>query len=832
MKAKRNGWLAVCRIMAAFAGLVPGAWADTETLDGVMWGYGVADGAATVTNAVPATGALAIPSVLGGCPVTGIGPSAFSGCTNLASVAFPDSVTSIGEGAFSSCRGLESVAISDGVLDVGDSAFAYCSGLKTVTLGNGATNIGSGAFNECRGLRTLTLGDHVASIGSEAFRGCSGLTGVVLPASLQTLGAAAFGACSNLASIAVDTANPWHVGWNGLVFSGNMDTIECCPAGKTGACTLPDGVVHVGAYAFLGCAGVTSLTIPDGVADIGEHAFEGCSGLKALSIGEGVVRIGEEAFHGCTGLTTVTIPDGTADIGERAFYNCTGLKTLTVGNGVTNIAPHAFYGCTALRTLGLGNKLANIGDYAFDRCSGLVILDIPDCVENIGGSAFYGCTGLTTVAVGNSVTNIGSYAFYGCRGLESVSLGRNVASIGTGAFAACSGLSGFAVSAGNPSYASVDGVLATRDMQTLIAFPGGRTGTYVVPDGVTAIGGHAFEGCAGLEGVAIGNSVTNIGTEAFRGCDGLESVSIPVGVVSIGTAAFAYCHNLTGIQVDAANPAYASKAGVLFAKSLATLKSCPGGRRGVYSVPPSVTVIGPYAFAGCSGLTTLTIPPSVIRIRKYAFAGCSGLTTLTLPDSVQALEATASDVHSHYPAYTLVLLALTKPWMGLVGCSRLQAVFFPEKLMGSRLGRVFLYDYEMTGFGAPGCLLVRGKPPAAEGDEAYGAWLSERWEKTPEWLPREGDEDGDGATNWEEYVADTDPTDAEERLEARIRVEDGRVAVEAVPANAGRMYRILGKKELADGTWTEVDPASNLVRDGWKFFRAAAALPEPDVLIK
>ena len=658
-----------------------------------------------------------------------------------------------------------------------------------------------------------------------------------------------------------------------MVFSGNMDTIECCPGGKAGACMLPDGVAHVGAYAFLGCAGVTSLTIPDGVVDIGEHAFEGCSGLKALSLGDGLERIGTQAFYGCTGLTTVTIPDGTADIGERAFYNCTGLKTLTVGNGVTNIAPYAFCGCTALRTLGLGNKLANIGDYAFDRCSGLVMLDIPDCVENIGGSAFYGCTGLTTVAVGNSVTNIGSYAFYGCsglssfvvpdrvenigshafdgcggletvvlgsgvtnigpyafygcRGLESVSLGRNVASIGTGAFAACSGLSGFSVSAGNPSYASADGVLATRDMQTLIAFPGGRTGTYVVPDGVTAIGGYAFMGCNGLRGVTIGNSVTNIGTEAFRGCDGLESVSIPAGVVSIETAAFAYCHNLAGIQVDEANPAYASKAGVLFTKSLATLKSCPGGRRGVYSVPPSVTVIGPYAFAGCSGLTTLTLPPSVTRIRKYAFAGCSGLTTLTLPDSVQALEATASDVHSHSSAYTLLLLALTKPWMGLVGCSRLQAVFFPEKLMGSRLGRVFLYDYEMTGFGAPGCLLVRGKPPAAEEDEAYGAWLSERWEKTPEWLPREGDEDGDGATNWEEYVADTDPTDAAERLEARIRVEDGRVTVEAVPANSGRTYRIYGKKELDSGAWTAVDSASDLVRDGWRFFRAAAVLPLP-----
>ena len=51
----------------------------------------------------------------------------------------------------------------------------------------------------------------------------------------------------------------------------------------------------------------------------------------------------------------------------------------------------------------------------------------------------------------------------------------------------------------------------------------------------------------------------------------------------------------------------------------------------------NVTSIDNYAFALCSGLTSVTIPNSVTSIGVYAFAMCSGLTSITIPHSVTSI---------------------------------------------------------------------------------------------------------------------------------------------------------------------------------------------------
>lgn len=47
-----------------------------------------------------------------------------------------------------------------------------------------------------------------------------------------------------------------------------------------------------------------------------------------------------------------------------------------------------------------------------------------------------------------------------------------------------------------------------------------------------------------------------------------------------------------------------------------------------------ITKIGPYAFAYCYSLSSVTIPNSVIEIDTYAFQNCTSLTYITIPSSV------------------------------------------------------------------------------------------------------------------------------------------------------------------------------------------------------
>ncbi len=252
-------------------------------------------------------------------------------------------------------------------------------------------------------------------------------------------------------------------------------------------------VISIGASAFEGCTGLTSVTIGNSVTSIGSVAFRGCIRLTGVTIGNSVTYIGIYAFQDCTGLTSVDIPDSVTSIGEYAFYGCIGLTGVTIGNSVTEIGRRAFMDCTGLTSIDIPDSVTKIGDSAFSGCTRLTSVDIPDSVTEINYCAFSGCTGLTSVDIPDSVTEIGSSAFEGCTGLTGVD----------------------------------------------------------IPDSVTSIGSSAFEGCTGLTGVTIGNSVTEIGRRAFMDCTGLTSVDIPDSVTSIGGSAFADCTSLTEVKISA-----------------------------------------------------------------------------------------------------------------------------------------------------------------------------------------------------------------------------------------------------------------------------------------
>ena len=145
-------------VLAACAAL--GSWADTETVDGIVWNYTVSGGKAQVgiggyngTRAVSTstTGAITIPSTLGGNPVTSVKEYAFDGCSGLTSVTIPDGVTRIERDAFRGCDALFDTTNIPGVKLVGGWAVGYTSSLPGYLDLTGVRGIGEKAFRNCSG---------------------------------------------------------------------------------------------------------------------------------------------------------------------------------------------------------------------------------------------------------------------------------------------------------------------------------------------------------------------------------------------------------------------------------------------------------------------------------------------------------------------------------------------------------------------------------------------------------------------------------------------------------------------------------------------------------
>jgi len=314
----------------------------------------------------------------------------------------------------------------------------------------------------------------------------------------------------------------------------------------------------------------------------------------------------------------------------------------------------------------LPNSVKSIGDGAFADCSGLEKITVEsgnsrydsrdNCNSIIDKKTNTLIVGCKNSIIPNSVTRIGDSAFADCSGLTELTLPNSVASIGDGAFANCSGLEKITVESGNSCYDSRDNCNSIIDKKTNTLIVGcknsiipnsvTRIGDYAfeycsglteltLPNSVASIGDSAFEYCSGLTKLTLPNSITSIGYSAFYGCSGLTELTLPNSVTSIGDSAFYVCRGLEKITVESGNSCYDSRDNcnsIIDKKTNTLIVGCKNS-----IIPNSVTRIGDYAFAYCSGLTELTLPNSVTSIGYAAFRGCSGLTELTLPNSITSI---------------------------------------------------------------------------------------------------------------------------------------------------------------------------------------------------
>ena len=117
--------------------------------------------------------------------------------------------------------------------------------------------------------------------------------------------------------------------------------------------------------------------------------------------------------------------------------------------------------------------------------------------------------------------------------------------------------------------------------------------------------------------------------------------------------------------------------GKLSVLDLSEAKIVKGGDYYIFDYYTSNDVIGPYAFEGCSGLTSLTLPAGITSIGNHAFESLSGLTSLTLPAGITEIGDYAFFFCSGLTSLTLPAGITSIGSSAFYGCSGLTSLTLP-----------------------------------------------------------------------------------------------------------------------------------------------------------
>ena len=609
-----------------------------------------------------------------------LGSSVFEGCTALASVTAP-ALSTIGSKAFYGCTALASlngagaVSLTD-VTSIGDEAFGSCVGINTVMLGGNLADLGDGAFRGCTSISKVSLpisADSVGNPSDPAFSGCTGVTSVVFTGS----GAGHDYSESDYA------LTPWHMSTASSVavdFGSSASVGAYTFKGLTALKGTLSLSIPIGAHAFDGCTGLTSLVL-SGSAAVSESSFAGCTSVRSMSLPIGmntVVSAESPAFEGCASVTSLAftgtdgyayseLSDGSACTLTPWYLSRNGTLSLSLASSVTSIGDSMFYGCTGLTgPLSLSSALKSVGAHAFEGCTGLTALTISRTDTALGSGSFSGCTGIASLTLPvdvNSVCDDGNPAFSGCTGITQVSFtgtagvdyldhpsAQNKNYKNTPWY--ISSVSGRSISMSFAHTVDHIGDNAFRDCASL-------SGNIVIPGSITSIGSYAFAGCKNISALTI-ERVLSIGDGGFTGCSGIQALSIPADLNTAGgsSPSFSGCTGITSVTLTGyvrgcdysednyiTTPWYYSKSNAIsltvadgvISIGTRTFRDCTG-LSGTVSLPNSVSSIGQEAFCGCTGMTGVS-GPQVLTAGTAAFSECSSMLSASLPSMTKVGES-------------------------------------------------------------------------------------------------------------------------------------------------------------------------------------------------
>jgi hypothetical protein len=284
-------------------------------------------------------------------------------------------------------------------------------------------------------------------------------------------------------------------------------------------------ITSIGAGAFMNCKGLTDVAIPETVTKIGYNAFRN-AGLRSVTLPASVTSIGTNAFIGENILTLIVCKNNTPPTLDTSPFNTRNSTLVLVPKGSKSKytsnskwkseGRYAEFDPNEVKTEG-GFYYMMQPDSVAAIILGVIVYEQEDIV-------------LPDYVEGNvPVTALYDESFYFNKSTRSISIGKNMRDLRAHAVYACDSLQRIDVDPENEVYCSVDGVLFSKNMYSLHAFPSGRSvpSNYTVPDGVQFLSG--------------------IGGEFYR--SQLQEVVLPPSVHFIQTLAFGYAKKLTNMTV-------------------------------------------------------------------------------------------------------------------------------------------------------------------------------------------------------------------------------------------------------------------------------------------
>ncbi|MBR1529673.1 MAG: leucine-rich repeat domain-containing protein [Oscillospiraceae bacterium] len=244
----------------------------------------------------------------------------------------------------------------------------------------------------------------------------------------------------------------------------------------------------------------------------------------------------------------------------------------------------------------------------------------------------------------------------------------------------------------------------------------GTAENVIIPEGVTEIGKHAFDGSETLKSVVIPEGVTCIREFAFARCKNLTSIVIPESVVTTGILVFGWCHNLksicfsgqnaeierdiflgcpglTEIKISEQNQKYTCQDGFLYDNQKKALLWCARNKTSV-TVPEGIERIEEYAFFCCENLTAVRLPESLLSIGERAFWNCITLPEINFPENLIRIESCAFHGCEMLTSVTLPE-HLSEIGERAFDCNHLENIVIPEQNQHYVFHNGAVYDKQM-----------------------------------------------------------------------------------------------------------------------------------------